>query len=155
VHSSLGAAAAKYLRELDPLYKKAHQGALTGNAKTGSPYKGIFLVQYIKDEGYDSHNMKSESPSEEEQLFAQPYNLEDGRWFNKSNQKFYINSSKIRVELLDIQGNVIKTYESIRECAKDLGFSRTFVNNRLTNNKPILINNESVYIKKVIEIPKL
>jgi hypothetical protein len=48
VHNSIGDAA-RYLQQLDPLYKKAQPGALTGNAKRGSRYKGVFLVQYIDD----------------------------------------------------------------------------------------------------------
>jgi group I intron endonuclease len=48
VHNSIGDAA-RYLQQLNPLYKKAHPGALTGSAKRGSLYKGVFLVQYFND----------------------------------------------------------------------------------------------------------
>lgn len=48
VHNSIGDAA-RYLQQLDPLYLKAHPGALRGNAKRSSAYKSVFLVQYIND----------------------------------------------------------------------------------------------------------
>jgi hypothetical protein len=60
-------------------------------------------------------------------LLEGPYNFEikeDGRIFIKSLNRYYSDHSKVEVKLIDDNGLVIQTFESLTQCAETLGFSR-------------------------------
>ena len=84
-------------------------------------------------------------------LLTGPSNLEvkkDGRIFIKSLNKYYTGSGSIKVELQNKDGLVVNTFGSISECANFLGLAPLTVTTRLQKNKPILFNNNAVFVKK-------
>lgn len=94
--------------------------------------------------------------SDIKKLLEGPSNFEvkqDGRVFIKSLKKYYSDRAKIRMELLDESGGIIKPFDSAADCAKYLNVSPTTVSQRLRKGKPFLFNNKLVSIKKLLDIP--
>ena len=90
-------------------------------------------------------------------LLGGPSNLEikeDGRVFIKSLNKYYTGSGNIKVELLEKNGLVFNTFDSISECAKFLGLAPRTVTTRLGKNQPVRVGNKELLIKKVINESK-
>jgi hypothetical protein len=84
-------------------------------------------------------------------LLSGPSNLEtkeDGRIFIKSLNKYYTGSGSIKVNLLDKNGLLHYSFDSISECAKFLGLSAGTVTNRLRNNKPIEWESRELFVHK-------
>lgn len=85
-------------------------------------------------------------------LLKRPSNLEnkeDGIILIKSLNKYYKHNTKIRVELKDEQGNVLKTFDSQADCAKYLGVTPMIVGRRIRGNKPFLFENKLHCFNKV------
>lgn len=55
---------------------------------------------------------------------------------------------QVIVQLEEENGNVIKTFYSILDCAKFFKVSITLIYSRLSDNKPIIFEGKHVYIKK-------
>ena len=73
------------------------------------------------------------TPSEIEAILNGPSNyekLEDGRRFNKSSNKYNFSRKNIKVELIDPQGLVFKTFNSITSCAEFLEVSSLYSNKK-------------------------
>lgn len=85
-------------------------------------------------------------------LLSEPSNLEikaDGRIFIKSLNKYYTGSGNIKADLLDKNGLVHHSFDSISECAKFLGLSAGTVAQRLRDNQPIKVGSKNcLYIKR-------
>jgi hypothetical protein len=77
---------------------------------------------------------------------------EDVRVYIKSLKKYYSDKAKIRLELIDKSGGVIKSFASAADCAKYLMVSPMTVSQRLRKGKPFLFNNKLVSIKKSADI---
>lgn len=77
---------------------------------------------------------------------------EDGRIFIKSLNKYYNSKAKIRLDLINMTGDIIKSFDSSSDCAKSLNVSPMTVSLRLRNGKPFLFNDKLIYIKKSAEI---
>lgn len=75
---------------------------------------------------------------------------EDGRIWIKSLNKYYNDHAKIRVELKDLEGNVIKTFDSQADCAKYLGVTPSVVGRRIQANKSFSFDNKLHYLNKVL-----
>jgi hypothetical protein len=87
-----------------------------------------------------------------ERLLGGPSNLEikeDGRIFIKSLNKYYTGSGNIKVELLEKNGLVFNTFDSISDCAKFLGLAPRTVTTRLTKNQPVIVDNKELFVKNV------
>jgi len=87
-----------------------------------------------------------------EKLLSGPSNLEikeDGRIFIKSLNKYYTGSGNIKVELQDLNGLVLYTFDSISECAKFVGLAPRTVTTRLQKNQQINVDNKELFVKKV------
>lgn len=78
---------------------------------------------------------------------------EDGRIFIKSLNKYYSNKAKIRLELVDDNGETIKSFVSAVDCAKYLKVSKMTISLKLRNGKPILFDNKLVFLKKSLDMP--
>lgn len=78
---------------------------------------------------------------------------EDGRILIKSLNKYYSNKAKIRLELVDGNGETIKSFVSAVDCAKFLKVSKMTISLKLRNGKPILFDNKLVSIKKSLDMP--
>ena len=92
-----------------------------------------------------------------ERLLGGPSNLEikeDGRIFIKSLNKYYTGSGNIKVELLEKNGLVFNTFDSISDCAKFLGLAPRTVTTRLTKNQSVIVDNKELFIKKVENVSK-
>ena len=76
---------------------------------------------------------------------------EDGRIFIKSLNKYYNSKAKIRLDLINMTGDIIKSFDSSSDCAKSLNVSPMTVSLRLRNGKPFLFNDKLIYIKKSAE----
>jgi hypothetical protein len=74
---------------------------------------------------------------------------EDGRILIKSLNKYYSNHVKIRVELLDESGDIIRPFDSMADCVKYLNVTSMTVSKRL-QGKPFLFNNKLVSLKKLL-----
>nr|YP_009568437.1 hypothetical protein [Drechslerella brochopaga]QBL02519.1 hypothetical protein [Drechslerella brochopaga] len=86
-----------------------------------------------------------------DKLLNGPSNLEikaNGRIFIKSLNKYYIGGEKIKVNLLDKEGILLNSFDSISECAKFLGISAGTVKDRLWNNKPLKVDSKEFFIQK-------
>lgn len=84
-------------------------------------------------------------------LLSGPSNLEtraDGRIFIKSLNKYYTGSGSIKVNLLDKNGLLHYSFDSMSECAKFLGLSAGTVANRLRDNKPIEWESRELFVYK-------
>lgn len=93
--------------------------------------------------------------SDIKKLMQGPSNFEvkeDGRVYIKSLNKYYSDKAKIRLELIDGSGGVIKSFASAADCAKYLRVSPMTVSQRLRKDKPFLFNNKLVSIKKSADI---
>lgn len=91
-----------------------------------------------------------------EKLMQGPSNFElkeDGRIFIKSLNKYYSNKIKIRLELMDEKGRIIKSFSSADDCAKYLMVSPMTITLRLRKDKPFLFDNKMVSLKKSTDIP--
>lgn len=79
--------------------------------------------------------------------------MPDGKIWIKSLNKYYSSRAKIKVEVIDENGNILNTFDSLTDCAKDLGVSWHTVANRLQNlqMKPLALKEGSkvVYIRKL------
>lgn len=73
--------------------------------------------------------------------------LEDGRILIKSSNKYSFSRKKIQVELIDPQGLVFKTFNTITSCAEFLGVSSFTVAKRIKTNKSVSFKNKEYYIK--------
>jgi hypothetical protein len=73
---------------------------------------------------------------------------EDGRIFIKSLNKYYNNKAKIRLDLINMTGDIIESFDSSSDCAKYLNVSPMTVSLRLRSSKPFLFKGKLVYIKK-------
>jgi len=78
---------------------------------------------------------------------------EDGRVFIKSLNKYYSNKAKIKLELIDENGGIIKSFASAVDCAKYLKVSKMTITLRLRKGKPFLFDNKFVSVKKSADIP--
>lgn len=90
------------------------------------------------------------TPSEIEAILNGPSNyekLEDGRILIKSSNKYNFSRKNIKVELIDPQGLVFKTFNSITSCAEFLEVSSHTVTKRIKTNKSVSFNNKEYYIK--------
>jgi len=72
--------------------------------------------------------------------------LEDGRIFVKSLNRYFNSAArdKIKVEVRDDNGLTVNTFDSITSCAKYYNISRSSLQWKLKNNKPVTINVNSV-----------
>lgn len=80
-----------------------------------------------------------------------PSNFEvkpDGRIFIKSLNKYYSNKAKIRLELIDENGGIIKSFASAANCAKYLKVDPMTITRRLRGGKPFLFDNKYVSVNK-------
>nr|WDZ67655.1 homing endonuclease [Leptographium wingfieldii] len=78
---------------------------------------------------------------------------EDGRILIKSLNKYYSSKTKIRLELLDENGIILKTFSSAVECSKYLKVSPMAISQRLRNGKSFLFESKLVSLKKSADIP--
>jgi len=86
-----------------------------------------------------------------DRLLSAPSNLEieeDGRIFIKSLNKYYSDRSNIQVDLLDEKGSIFETFNSLVDCSKYLNISPQTAGRKLRAGSPVLLNNQSLYIKK-------
>ena len=80
------------------------------------------------------------------------YEINDGKIFIKSLNRFVRHEQAheaIGVQIVDLQGNIINTFDSFRKCAKDLGISKTTVSNRLAKGKQFSYNGKLVFFQKI------
>jgi hypothetical protein len=86
-------------------------------------------------------------------ILNEPSNFEikeDGKIYIKSLDRYYYNNTKtVGVQLQDENGLPLKTYNSITECAKDLGISKSGVQKRLNNNIQFVFDKKTVYLKRI------
>lgn len=89
-----------------------------------------------------------------DKLLRGPSNLEvrEGRIFIKSLNRFRSENKYIAVELQDENGNILNSFNSISDCVKFLGVSRSLADKRYLKGKPILLGEQWVYIKRVEKI---
>jgi hypothetical protein len=78
---------------------------------------------------------------------------EDERIFIKSLNKYYSSKAKIRLELVDGNGETIKSFASAVDCAKYLKVSKMTISLRLRNGKPFLFEDKFVSINKSLDMP--
>lgn len=93
--------------------------------------------------------------SDIEKLLNKPSNFEvkeDGRILIKSLNKYYSDKAKIRIELLDESGGIIKSFDSAADCAKYLNLSPMTVSQRSRKGKPFLFNEKLVSLNKSVDI---
>lgn len=86
-------------------------------------------------------------------LMSQPSNYEliDGRVFIKSLNKYRNTNKAVAVELIELSsGNVVKTFSQLTECSKYLGVSLSTVYNRVQKSNQFQLNNNLVYLRKVV-----
>jgi|SRR5947209_8409752 len=91
-------------------------------------------------------------------ILNEPSNFEikeDGKIYIKSLDRYYYNNTKtVNVQLQNEHGLVIKTFNSITECAKDLGISKSGAQKRLNNNTQFVFDKKIVYLKRINEQTK-
>jgi hypothetical protein len=93
--------------------------------------------------------------SDIKKLLEGPSNFEvkeDGRIFIKSLNKYYSNKAKIRLELVDDSGGIMKSFDSAADCARYLGISPMTVGQRLRKGKLFLFGGVEVSINKSTKI---
>lgn len=86
-----------------------------------------------------------------DKLLSGPSNLEikaDGRIFIKSLNKYSTGGGNIKVDLIDQEGLLKDSFDSISECAKFLGLSAGTVTKRLRDNLPIKVGNQELFVLK-------
>jgi len=79
-------------------------------------------------------------------LLMGPSNYEkkgDRIWIISQN-KFLIEGIRKEVQIIDDQGNILKTFKSLTDCAKLLGVAKSTVSDRLKNNKEFKFENKVV-----------
>lgn len=74
---------------------------------------------------------------------------EDGRIFIKSLNKYLNDKAKIRLEIISMTGDILKSFDSSADCARYLNVSPMTVSQRLKKGKPFLFNGQLVYIKRL------
>lgn len=87
-------------------------------------------------------------------LLSGPSNLvvmDDGRVLIKSLNKYYSPRLSIKVEILDVNSNVLKTFPSIKDCAEFLGVTRQVLTRRILSRNSILLDSEQVWVRKIEE----
>lgn len=92
-----------------------------------------------------------------EKLLNSPSNLEikeNGRVFNKSLNKYASGGVKIKVELIEKDGTIFKTFDSITNCANFLCLSITSIRNKIQKNQSIIIDNRVKNKKIYLNITK-
>jgi len=95
-----------------------------------------------RHELYDKANLLLNTPSNFELL-------EDGSKLIKSKGTVFSRRSRTKVALLDKEGNVFKTFESMVDCGKFLGIYSSTVKYKIKNKNPVLYNNEYYDIRVV------
>ena len=93
--------------------------------------------------------------SEIQNLLNGPSNFEvreDGRVFIKSLNKYYSDKAKIKLNLLDESGSIIKSFDSAADCAKYLNISPMTVSHRSRKSNPFLFEGKLVSIKKYADV---
>lgn len=83
---------------------------------------------------------------EVQRLLMGPSNYENrnGRIWIISQNKFLIEGIRKEVQLIDDQGNILKTFKSLTDCAKFLGVAKSTVSDRLKNNHYFKFENKLV-----------
>jgi len=85
-------------------------------------------------------------------LLAGPSNLEvrDGNkvWI-KSLNKYQSISIKIGLIIIDENGLVLNSFDSVSSCSIFLGISRKTIMKKLSENQAVLFNNKLIHIKKI------
>ena len=87
-----------------------------------------------------------------ENLLAKPSNFEvkeDGRIFRISENKYYSNKNKLQVTVERLDGTILHTFDSIKECLEKLNISKSLYYDRLNKGLPLDIEGELLYIKSV------
>jgi intein-encoded DNA endonuclease-like protein len=120
------------LRLLNYLINQMNNYRLSTNLKASLPMCRAEILKAI--------NTMLEGPSN--------YEVVGDRTIIKSLNKPAGGGLSVGVWLEDENKNVIKTFYTITDCVKYLGITRSVFKTRLLKNKPMVINNKSVYIKK-------
>ena len=117
----------------------------------------LILNQMNNNRLSTSHNAINVSSLGREQLYVDinkllngPSNIEiiDGRSFILSLNRFYKGNVKTKVQIVDKNNSVLKTFDSISDCANFLGVSQPTAKNRLVKKQLFAIGeNKSYYIK--------
>lgn len=90
-------------------------------------------------------------------LLSGPSNLEikeDGIIFIKSLNRYYSDHTKIAIKLKDENGLVLKSFESLTDCAETLGFSRYKVRNLYRKREPFLLDGKKVHLRSDTSLDK-
>jgi len=86
-----------------------------------------------------------------ENLLSKPSNFEvkeDGRIFIISENRYYSNKNKLQVTVERLDGTILYTFDSIKECLEKLKISKSLYYDRLNKGLPINIEGELLYIKR-------
>ena len=86
-----------------------------------------------------------------ENLLAKPSNFEvkeDGRIFIISENRYYSNKNKLQVTVERLDGTILHTFDSIKECLEKLNISKSLYYDRLNKGLPLDIEGELLYIKR-------
>lgn len=86
-----------------------------------------------------------------ENLLAKPSNFEvkeDGRIFIISENRYYSNKNKLQVTVERLDGTILHTFDSIKECLEKLNISKSLYYDRLNKGLPFDIEGELLYIKR-------
>lgn len=76
------------------------------------------------------------------------YEIRDGKKFIKSLNRFVRHEQiqeAIGVQIVDLQGNILNTFDSFSKCAKYLGISKTTISNRLKTGKQFSFGEKLVH----------
>lgn len=77
------------------------------------------------------------------------YENREGRIWVKSLNKYYSDSKAVAVQMLDLNGLVLKSWSTITECANSLNITRGGVQKRLKNNTKFTLEGRTCVLKKI------
>ena len=109
------------------------------------------LNRYSTNPARLSPNEVAELRKDLAKLLSGSSNLEiqsDGRILIKSLNRYYSRGANIKVNLLDSNGLLHYSFNTISECAKFLALSAGTVANRLRDNKPLKVGNKELFVHK-------